>query len=206
MTEYDKAQDQLRTILEESDFSQPSWLERWGSQVQEWKQSFDQLVHDFLSQLFQTENVPTEGAWLFPVLLVLVVLLFVWWISRRLIVVGRVKASDKHLEENQQKNSQWGMMAEKAAARGEYREAMRCLFQSILENLDEQGVINRLENKTNLEYLDEVERHLPQYAPVFTDLVRQFDRAWYGLTPIDSAQYKQFHHVASKMAMEGETK
>lgn len=202
MSDYKKAQEQLNEIMETKEFSQVSWLEELLQKGRDWIQSIKLFFSDLINGLFQADNAPVSLGWLFPVLLFLILLLALWWFGSKLIIHREQKGEGVKQVTQQKGGSHWIKRAEQAAAQGVYREAIRCLFQSVLERLDEQGVISRAENKTNLEYVEEVERHLPQQAPIFTELVRRFDHSWYGLATVNSAQYEQFYQVVRQM--EGE--
>ncbi len=202
MSDYKKAQEQLNEIMETKEFSQVSWLEELLQKGRDWIHSIKLFFSDLINGLFQADNAPVSLGWLFPVLLFLILLLALWWFGSKLIIHREQKGEGVKQVTQQKGGSHWIKRAEQAAAQGVYREAIRCLFQSVLERLDEQGVISRAENKTNLEYVEEVERHLPQQAPIFTELVRRFDHSWYGLATVNSAQYEQFYQVVRQM--EGE--
>ncbi len=188
--------------METAEFSQVSWLEKLLQKVRDWIRSVELFFSDLMNGLFQVDNAPVSIGWLFPALLVLLIFIAFWWFGSKLIINRELKGEGVESATQQTGGSQWIKLAEQAAEQGVYREAIRCLFQSVLERLDEQGVISRAENKTNLEYVDEVERHLPQQAPIFTELVRRFDHSWYGLATVNSAQYEQFYQVVRQM--EGE--
>lgn len=202
MSDYKKAQEQLNEIMETKEFSQVSWLEELLQKGRDWIHSIKLFFSDLINGLFQADNAPVSLGWLFPVLLFLILLLALWWFGSKLIIHRELKGEGVKQVTQQKGGSHWIKRAEQAAAQGVYREAIRCLFQSVLERLDEQGVISRAENKTNLEYVEEVERHLPQQAPIFTELVRRFDHSWYGLATVNSAQYEQFYQVVRQI--EGE--
>ena len=72
--------------------------------------------------------------------------------------------------------------AERAAAAGRYREAIRLLYLALLSRLDRQGLITYDQTKTNWEYLVTTRAIPALYRPV-SQLTAIFDRQWYGFEP-----------------------
>lgn len=81
--------------------------------------------------------------------------------------------------------------AQSVAEQGDYRLALRYLYLSSLLSLHERGLINYDRTRTNLEYLQSVS-HRPQLAAILGEIVRVFDRSWYGIQTPDAETYEQF--------------
>ena len=74
--------------------------------------------------------------------------------------------------------------AEKA---GNYRLAIRLLFITVLQNLQEYGHIVWKKEKTNLQYYWEIENE--EIRPTFKTLSRLYEDAWFGEKPVFEQGY-----------------
>jgi hypothetical protein len=97
--------------------------------------------------------------------------------------------------------------AEQLAAAGDYLIALRTLFAATLLRLAELDYLELQVGMTNREYLrllgrrraagDPSRKTLPtQLVKMFERLTNEFERAWYGGYPVDSATYAQAEHMA----------
>ncbi len=78
--------------------------------------------------------------------------------------------------------------------KGDYRQAIRCLFLSLLLYLDKVGMLAYDPGKTNGQYLGEVYKGMDKEAKAFASLTLLFERKWYGMeesTQQDFHQYEQ---------------
>lgn len=75
-----------------------------------------------------------------------------------------------------------------AVQNGNYRLAIRLHYLQLLKTLSGKGIINYLPDKTNFEYLLQT-KATPHYSDFFS-VTRNYEYSWYGLFPIDEAQYK----------------
>jgi len=70
--------------------------------------------------------------------------------------------------------------AERLAASGRFREAVRALFGGAARTLVELGIISRTKTRTNGELLCDVRATAPSLVAELGDLARIFESAWYG--------------------------
>jgi len=78
--------------------------------------------------------------------------------------------------------------------KGDYRQAIRCLFLSLLLYLDKIGLLTYDQGKTNGQYLSEAHKGMANEAENFAFLILLFERKWYGMeesSEQDFHQYKQ---------------
>ena len=77
---------------------------------------------------------------------------------------------------------------DKAAAQGNYRMAIRLMFLRTLKNMSEKNIIRYQQDKTNLDYLMELQptRHYPNFFRV----TRNYEYSWYGLFPVSEDAYR----------------
>jgi hypothetical protein len=78
---------------------------------------------------------------------------------------------------------------ENAEKAGNYRVAMRLLFISGLQHLQDQEHIIWKKEKTNLQYYWEIENN--ELRQQFKTVSRFYEDAWFGEKPLDQAQYTE---------------
>jgi hypothetical protein len=94
-----------------------------------------------------------------------------------------------------------GQFAEEAARRaeeGDFTEAIRCLFLSLVYRLDETGRVSFQKAYTNHEYLELVAGNggARDGLRVFVDAL---DECWYGRQPAERDQYRRCRDVFERM-------
>ncbi len=92
----------------------------------------------------------------------------------------------------------WAHTADEMAARGNYREAVRCLYLALLSRLHRDGAITYDVTLSNWDYL----RHFKgqrEWLPPFRELTRRFDFAWYGNVPVGVEGYQDFRLLTEPM-------
>jgi hypothetical protein len=79
------------------------------------------------------------------------------------------------------------LMSQQAAARGDYRQAIRYQYLYILHLMGEKRMVNLQPQKTNYQYLQEIKQK--PFAGEFGTLTLQFEYVWYGEFNLNLAQY-----------------
>jgi hypothetical protein len=96
------------------------------------------------------------------------------------------EATDNLMSEEEARRSadQWLTEADKLAAQGEFRAAVRCLYLACLIRMDESNTLRFERHQTNWEHLYRF-RDLTQKPGNFQlePLTQKFDNAWYGFIP-----------------------
>ena len=82
--------------------------------------------------------------------------------------------------------SDWDREAAAHEAGGRWKDAVRCRFRSLLEQLVERGVIDEVPGRTTGELRAEVAERAPAADPDFAAAADGFDLAWYG--DVDTAE------------------
>ncbi len=77
---------------------------------------------------------------------------------------------------------------DKAAAQGNHRLAIRLMFLRLLKNLSEKNIIRYKQDKTNLDYLLELQP--TAYYNNFFRITRNYEYSWYGKFPVNEDAYK----------------
>ena len=96
-------------------------------------------------------------------------------------------------EEARRSADQWLTEADKLAARGEFRAAVRCLYLACLIRMDESNTLRFERHQTNWEHLYRF-RDLTNKPGNFQlePLTQKFDNAWYGFIPQSQADVDWF--------------
>ncbi|MGN6801282.1 MAG: DUF4129 domain-containing protein [Ginsengibacter sp.] len=97
--------------------------------------------------------------------------------------------------------STYDSLIAEAESKNELNEAARYLYLKTLKNLSERGFIHFSPEKTNVEYVKEMQHH--NYSDEFRELTRDYDYLWYGKFIIDKAKYyrlkEQFQNFNHKI-------
>src|SRR5207237_2702926 len=88
--------------------------------------------------------------------------------------------------------------ARRRAEAGDYTEAIRCLFLSLIYRLDESGRVAFHKAYTNHEYLDLVADQAEVRAGLSV-FVEALDEHWYGQRPASPEQYRQCLALAERL-------
>ena len=81
-------------------------------------------------------------------------------------------------------SNQWNRLADQLMKQGSLRLALRAIYLGILAHLSESNLIYLAKYKSNRDYLLELRRreHVMQgLVPIFSNTVKAFDKAWYGM-------------------------
>lgn len=197
MTDYPRAKEQLAEILNE--FSGYEWVYDALEMVGAGLQWVDEQLGNWLGTLLDTE-VDLRIGWLLPVLLIIIIGVLLWRIGRKMIFRKTYLEADMDIPDTKErKQEDWWEEAEDFAQQKKYREGIRCLFLGVLESLDRQGFLKRQDSKTNREYLKEVQQSHFESVTSFTNLVIGFERVWYGLSPVEEGDYRNFLQLSLQL-------
>lgn len=109
-------------------------------------------------------------------------------------------ANEESLQELDEVSAYDNLISE-AEDKSEYNLATRYLFLKTLKSLSDRGLIHFASEKTNKEYLKEMEQH--NYYEEFRELTRDYEYIWYGKFLIDNTKYQklkeQFHFFDKKI-------
>ncbi|OWK42244.1 DUF4129 domain-containing protein [Fimbriiglobus ruber] len=101
---------------------------------------------------------------------------------------GRTASDNRAVERARLSDSYREEAARKAAA-GDYTEAVRFLFLSLVYRFDERGKVNFQTAYTNREYLDLLDDRVKVHDALAV-IVDALDEHWYGQRPCGRAQYE----------------
>jgi hypothetical protein len=83
--------------------------------------------------------------------------------------------------------------------KGDYRQAIRCLFLSLLLYLDNMGLLTYDPGKTNGQYLSEVHKGMDNEAETFASLTLLFERKWYGMEESSEQDFHQYEQAFASL-------
>lgn len=191
--EYQQAREQLAEILSRREYTGGDWLERGM-----------RFIGERLERLGEVPSLSFPGweipLWLLPVMIFLLLALSLLWArghlppdkrfkKRRGNDPGKPASSDQELQ----------VLGEEAARNGDFRLAIRYLFQAVLAELRERGVLSEVTHRTHREQIAEIRTRMPERSGLFESLVFRFEEVWYGQVPVGASEYHRFREEADKL-------
>lgn len=116
-------------------------------------------------------------------------LIWAWRVSKQQ-RVGPVAARGPAGEAWQRESDNWAERARTEAGRGEWREAVHCLYWSAIVLLEGQRMWRQNRARTPREYVNLLEPGSDK-RQALGGLTRVFERIWYGLRPAAEQDYEQ---------------
>lgn len=148
-------------------------------------------------------EIPMEvvwGAYIFTGVIILIILIWfirIWWISRPVKKRLLKKQQDK-------KERQWLEEASQLAEQGNYRQAIRPLYQYVLEFSSQKRKLRLQIDKTNGDYRQEMKQTWPLHLQSFNQVTDQFDQIWYGEKEIAQPEYLSYQEKVKEFVEKGE--
>jgi hypothetical protein len=99
-------------------------------------------------------------------------------------------------EDQAQTAEQWRLEADRLAAQGDYREALRCRYRALIAELADRRLIDQVPGRTSGDYERAVRALVPEAAEQFSSATRLFERCWYGHEPSDAKAQVVFDEAA----------
>jgi len=91
----------------------------------------------------------------------------------------------------------WRREADRLAAEGMFREALRCRYRALVAELAARGLLDEVPGRTSGDYEQVVSAVLPEVAGEFSTITRLFERCWYGREPSDAPAQVTFEAMAA---------
>ncbi len=150
-------------------------------------------------QLFSNRGSGTVAGGALIIVAIIVTGLAILWTTRRL--RGEISA-ESHLSPHSTDDLNLSAQsafdnAERDAAQGDFRNAVRYLYLSALLSLDERDLLRFDRSKTNREYLRSIAGS--EFAPTLHSVIDVFDRVWYGFRPIDPATFAYYRQQVADL-------
>lgn len=132
-------------------------------------------------------------SWLFMILLIIVVIIFAYFLLNdgshnffRFNAHRKIESYDKITADNIE-DADVQSLINNAENANDYRLATRYYYLLVLKTLSLKNFIKVEEDKTNAEYLNEIERH--HFSKDFAYTSYLYNYIWYGEFPLDIKQY-----------------
>lgn len=154
-------------------------------------------IFDQLGSAFGTLSGGGPGSGMAWVVVAVLGLAAVWLVVRALRVprVGRKRAESTldYGTETAHDARVWLDEAERLAAAGDHRGALRCRHQALVARLVTDRIVSDTAGRTAGEHRRDAESVLPHEAPRLARLTDRFDAVWYGGAAVDRAMFDAFH-------------
>ena len=86
----------------------------------------------------------------------------------------------------------WRAEADRHAAAGDWRQALRCQYRALVAELAERGVVEEMPGRTAREYEQQVRASAPAAAASFEEASDMFEAVWYGFAPCGADDLAHF--------------
>jgi hypothetical protein len=146
--------------------------------------------------LKKTPNIDLEPMWnTFVICIVVLCIFLIMWgmFGRQIAQIFRKSStplsSDEGMMEQDIKLADFDTLISNAVKENEYRKAVRMLYLEALKVLTINQWILWKPNKTNQDYLNELQ--LSPFKKAFSDLTLQFEYIWYGDFPVNDEVFQQ---------------
>lgn len=181
-----EARTKLDAILQRAEFRNvhgPTGFDLLRERMAQW-------VADEMQKLFgNMRGHPAAGQFIFWALVAVLGLVLAVWMVRRLLAGQSPLAL--HIEAGQPAARTWQERAREAvaaAARGDYREAVRLAYWAGVYRLEETGLWKTDRTRTHREYLRLLPSNHPQHD-TFSEITRQFELVWYARREISADRF-----------------
>lgn len=170
----DKAFDYLAEIENDS----------WWTRFKRWLSLKYQQLMEWLFGDYTANSLVAILLLILPYLLIAAIIGLIVWLFIRLnpgpSLLGKPETGSVSFNEEEEivRSQDISSLIESAIRAGDYRLAVRYYYLQLLKHLNEKGLINYEFQKTNSEYLSEIQDD--SYKPKVKKLMRLYDFIWYG--------------------------
>ena len=180
----------LQKILARPEFRHveaPTWLDREIARFVAW-------VRDLIGKLFMkfagNERILNSARWAPWILLIVAGGLLLTWMTLRILKRNPRRALNLPVQQAVPLRSwqRMGQEAREAAARHDFREAIRLAYLAAIYRLEDLKFWKVDPTRTHREYLRLVKSDRTEHEPL-AQLTRQFELAWYGAHPVNQTDF-----------------
>lgn len=161
-------------------------------------------IGDLLGRVVGALTGRGAGGLVGTVVIVLVLALAGWLLARAWRAPGRasglpVGPGVVHGTEAPDDPAVWAAEADRAAAAGHHRAALRCRYQELVAHLVRDRVVPADPARTPAELRAALGADRPEVAGHLGEVTERFETAWYGGAPVDGAAYERFTATARQV-------
>ncbi len=154
-------------------------------------------IGDLLGRAFDTLTGGGAGSVIGTVIVALLVAAAVWLLVRAIGTPWRAAAPADAVAVVQGTTApddpeRWRAEAERLAAAGDHRGALRCRYQALVAGVIERRIVDHVPGRTPAELCRELGADRPDVDPLLASVTDRFERAWYGGEPVDAAADRAF--------------
>jgi uncharacterized protein DUF4129 len=179
------SREHLLQILADREFQGvhgPTWRDRLRQQIL-------QIVQSLLERLVGSSAIPTLSDILVYSLVAIAVIVLALWAYRSLTQDARTQSIvPEHVAVSARAWQIWLADAQKAAARGEWRQAIHLAYWCGVSFLEARGAWAPDRARTPREYLRLLSPS-SEHRPALTALTQNFELVWYGTDPADANRF-----------------
>ena len=135
--------------------------------------------------------------WLLYLIAALVIVSVFVFIAKRFRRLPSFTANHDAITESQRYMDPEAMrtQAYECSQKGDYKQAIRYLYLSLLLCLDKAGLLTYGAGRTNGEYVDEVHSSMDEGVERFASLTLLFERKWYGMEESSAGDFRQCEEI-----------
>jgi hypothetical protein len=165
----------------------------WWTRFKNW---LDMKYHQFMAWLFgdyKANSILAFLLMLLPYLFIIAILGLIVWLFIRLnpgaSLLGEQEQPQVYFNEEEEiiQKADISGLIEEAIANRDYRLAIRYYYLRLLRQLDREGIIKYEYQKTNAEYLSEIEEH--DLKTSVKRIIRLYNFIWYGSFPVSNEDF-----------------
>lgn len=179
------SRERLLQILSDREFQDihgPTWRDRLRQQIL-------QIVQSLLERIAGSSAIPTLSDILVYLLVAIAVIVLALWAYRSLTEDTRTQSIlPEHMAVSARAWQIWLADAQKAAARGDWREAIHLAYWCGVSFLEARGAWAPDRARTPREYL-RLLASSSEHRPALTALTKNFELVWYGTDPADASRF-----------------
>lgn len=160
-------------------------------------------IGDLLGEVVRALTGGGAGGVAGTIVIVALLALAAWFLVRALRApTGRRRGAAAvvvHGTEAPQDPAAWAAEAERRAAAGDHRGALRCRYQELVAHLVRDRAVPDDPARTPAELRQALAAGDAALAPVAGEVTERFEAAWYGGEPVDRAGYERFATAAAEL-------
>lgn len=168
-----------------------------------------EAIGDFLGETIATLAGGGPGGVVATVVVAALVAAAVWFLVRSLRAgPGRSAAAQDELvqgTETPEGPDTWLAEADRLAAEGDHRHALRCRYLATVAALQRSGVVDDVPGRTPRELAAELGELAPEHGPEVRAVTEGFEHAWYGGSTVTPEEYRRFTSLAATVDGLGRT-
>ena len=200
---YSNVESERANMVQRANAALKEILDREEFNVQEPKASFwSRQIQRLISYL------PAVPGWLgailewlfYPAALIVILLIFIFIVKRfRRLPLRKQDYGVSTESQSRVDPESMKIEAYEWSQKGDYRQAIRCLFLSLLLYLDKAGLLTYDQGKTNGQYLSEIHKGMANEAKTFASLTLLFERKWYGMEESSEQDFHQYEQAFASL-------